>query len=483
MVRNFFSYVFALVLMAADYVAIMAAFAAAYIIRVDIDGRQLIRDIQGWEFMLIMAVLLPLWIAVFAALGLYRQDVYRRKLRELMLLVIGSAVGMLLVIAYDFANLDTIFPARRVPIYAAFLTVIFLWIGRWVMSIIRRRLFRVGYGVANVLVIGNTHMTTEVIRQLRRTEHTGHRIVAAMSNTKWLREFSGMNIARMTNLTEALEFMGSGKVNVVIQTERYSDPKKNQKIINTAHSNHIGYKFVPHEDGILSSNLQVDLLAGIPVVSAYPTALIGWGRILKRAYDIVLAVVGLIASLPIWFVVALVIRFTDPKGPVLYMHKRVTRYGKTIKVYKLRSMYWEYCAGKKTEEQIFAEMGRKDLLAEWKENQKVDNDPRIMPIGRLIRKYSLDELPQLWNVLLGDLSLIGPRAVTKKELDRYAKSSPLFLSIKPGVTGLWQVSGRNEDTYDERIALDLYYVRNWSFLLDLKITYLTIGAVLKGSGK
>lgn len=150
-------------------------------------------------------------------------------------------------------------------------------------------------------------------------------------------------------------------------------------------------------------------------------------------------------------------------------------------------MYWKYCTGqksgkKKTEIQIFTEMGREDLLAEWAETQKVAKDPRITPIGRLIRKTGIDELAQLINVLQGKLSLIGPRAITRDELKRYKSSKDKFLSVKPGITGLWQVSGRNDLSYEDRVKLDVYYVQNWSLWLDIKILFKTIGTILKGTG-
>jgi lipopolysaccharide/colanic/teichoic acid biosynthesis glycosyltransferase len=126
-----------------------------------------------------------------------------------------------------------------------------------------------------------------------------------------------------------------------------------------------------------------------------------------------------------------------------------------------------------------------DLIEEWQKYQKIANDPRVLPIGRFARKYGFDELPQLWNVFKGELSLIGPRPVTKPELTRYNKASSLFLSIKPGITGFWQVSGRTagNTSFEERIKLDLYYVENWSFLFDIKIIYWTIIFMLRGKGQ
>ncbi|MDX1766353.1 MAG: sugar transferase, partial [Candidatus Saccharimonadales bacterium] len=171
---------------------------------------------------------------------------------------------------------------------------------------------------------------------------------------------------------------------------------------------------------------------------------------------------------------------------VFYKHKRLTRYGKTIYVYKLRSMYWKYSTGdkgqKKSDEQIFREMGREDLIAEFKKNQKVKDDPRIMKIGKFTRSTSLDELPQLINIFKGDLSLVGPRPIVKDELHHYDEFDSLFLAIRPGLTGLWQVSGRSDLSYEERVRLDIYYIQNWSLILDIKILLKTVAVVIRKVG-
>jgi lipopolysaccharide/colanic/teichoic acid biosynthesis glycosyltransferase len=168
---------------------------------------------------------------------------------------------------------------------------------------------------------------------------------------------------------------------------------------------------------------------------------------------------------------------------VLYRQQRLGRGGQAIGVFKFRSMLWEYSTGAdrpyQTAEQAFIAMGREDLVEEFAVDQKVADDPRVSALGKFLRRTSLDELPQLFNSLLGHLSLVGPRPITPVELDRYGAHQRSFLALKPGITGLWQVSGRSDVGYDQRVKLDVFYAENWSTLLDVTIlarTFTTVAA-------
>lgn len=165
-------------------------------------------------------------------------------------------------------------------------------------------------------------------------------------------------------------------------------------------------------------------------------------------------------------------------SPAIYKHTRIGRHGRNFPCLKFRSMVVD-------SEKVLANLLANDPLArqEWEESHKLRNDPRITRFGHFIRKTSLDELPQFWNVLRGDMSLVGPRPVVRKELDeRYGVHSPVYESVRPGITGLWQVSGRSNLSYAERISLDTQYVNNWTLAKDLKILFRTIAVVLRGSG-
>jgi undecaprenyl-phosphate galactose phosphotransferase len=198
-----------------------------------------------------------------------------------------------------------------------------------------------------------------------------------------------------------------------------------------------------------------------------------------------MAGIGLLLLSPVFVLLALIIKLTDG-GRVFYRHERIGRHGKKIQVWKFRSMYMQYSTGSgfsgKSDEEVLKQLGDAKLAAEFKKEQKLKNDPRVTPVGRFLRKTSLDELPQLINVLRGELSIIGPRPVTAKELGRYGDNAPTFLLIKPGITGLWQVSGRNDIGYSDRVKLDVYYVENWRATLDLRILWRTVGVILFRKG-
>lgn len=197
----------------------------------------------------------------------------------------------------------------------------------------------------------------------------------------------------------------------------------------------------------------------------------------KRLFDIVLSVALLILCIPIFILISLRIRFST-QGKAIYSHERVGRGGKPFQCYKFRTMHFDADARLK---KLLKDSP--ELRKEWEQSRKLKQDPRIVPIGRFLRKTSLDELPQLWNVLKGDLSIVGPRPVMHEEIVLYiGPKASKILSVRPGLTGIWQVSGRNDTSYSTRIALDERYVDNQSFLLDLKLILKTIPSMLFSKG-
>ncbi|MBU6406829.1 MAG: sugar transferase [Alphaproteobacteria bacterium] len=196
----------------------------------------------------------------------------------------------------------------------------------------------------------------------------------------------------------------------------------------------------------------------------------------KRGIDIVSSLAGLVFLAPLYLTIAIAIMIFDP-GPVLFGHERVGRQGRTFKCWKFRSMVLD------SKQRLQSLLASDPAAAqEWAATQKLSNDPRITPLGRFLRKTSLDELPQFWNVLCGDMSLVGPRPITREELDRYGRDRRYYLVVRPGISGLWQISGRSQSSYEERVALDRRYVETWSFWRDLKIVAMTIPAVLMSRG-
>lgn len=195
--------------------------------------------------------------------------------------------------------------------------------------------------------------------------------------------------------------------------------------------------------------------------------------ILKRFIDIIIGTIGLIACIPIFIIIGIAIKI-DSKGPVFFKHKRIGKHGKKLEIYKFRTMIENAEEAMKN----FTEEQKK----EFAENFKLENDPRVTRVGKILRKTSLDELPQIINILKGEMSIIGPRPVVRSELEKYGSNQDKFLSVAPGLTGYWAANGRSDVSYEERMALELYYVNNRSLILDMKIFFKTIGSVLKGRG-
>lgn len=193
----------------------------------------------------------------------------------------------------------------------------------------------------------------------------------------------------------------------------------------------------------------------------------------KRGIDVILSTIALVVLSPLFLILAILIKL-DSKGPVFFLHTRIGKNGKNIKIYKFRTMVTNA-------EELIKEF-TPEQMKEYKENYKLTNDPRITKIGKFLRKTSLDELPQLINIIKGDLSIIGPRPVVKDELEKYEENIAKFLSVTPGLTGNWAANGRNNTTYEERMKLELEYVDNISLKTDIKIFFQTIYAVIKKEG-
>ena len=194
---------------------------------------------------------------------------------------------------------------------------------------------------------------------------------------------------------------------------------------------------------------------------------------IKRFFDIVISTIGLIVLSPVFLILAIIVK-VDSKGPIFFAHTRIGKNGKKFKMYKFRTMY--------ENAQDMIKDFTPEQMKEYKENSKLENDPRITKIGKILRKTSLDELPQIINILKGELSIIGPRPIIEPELEKYEENKEKFLSLTPGLTGYWQANGRSNTTYEERMQMELYYVDNMSFKLDIKIFFKTILSVIKREG-
>jgi exopolysaccharide biosynthesis polyprenyl glycosylphosphotransferase len=343
---------------------------------------------------------------------------------------------------------------------------------------IRGVLFSYDIGITNILIVGNTQMAYELIEIVKDSHLSGYRIIGVVTDKDGAaKRFPRLRI--FPNFEEAIKKLKVSDIHTIVQTELYANNDKNNALVDFAQQNHISFRFIPGNTEMFVGNIEVDLFKqSLPMVAVHQTALIGWGRVVKRAFDLVVSAILLIITSPL-FLIIIALELLGG-GDIFFRQARLTRFNRTFHVFKFESQYKKYLGT--TPEEAFSMMGRPELIKQYRENgDYLPNDPRVTQLGRFLRKTSLDELPQLFNVVKGDISLVGPRPLIPQELSVYEKRH-MILSVKSGLTGLAQVSGRRNISFEERRKLDMYYVQRWSFWMDVVILLKTARTVLRGEG-
>lgn len=468
---------YSLILMAVDLMVLVVVFFVAYYVRTQLDPRSLLHVVHAWDYVFGFLVIAPVWLVIFASLGLYAPSTYNRRLVEWSRIALGSFIGVLLVIGWEYATNVHIFPARLVGLYVLIGSAATLIVMRELLRFIRTQLYRYGYGVRRVLIIGNSAATKDIVAHLGSTGKSGYQIVAFAGPKSLIPHHLG--ICQYSTVEAALKDITKLGITTIIQTDLYDSEDRNHKILGAAQLHHIQYNFIPGEPEFYTGKNTVDVFLGYPMITVSQTPLIGWGAIFKRVFDFFVTFILVAVLSPVYLLLIILQKLLNP-GPVFYISKRLSRFSKPIDLFKFRTMGAQY--GKKDASLEFEEMNRPDLAEEYRRDHKVVNDPRITTLGKFLRNTSLDELPQLFNVLRGDLSLVGPRPILPQEVNFNRSRTALLHSVKSGVTGLWQVSGRSELSFEERIELELYYAQNWSFWLDVRILFKTIGVVMRRKG-
>ncbi len=468
---------YSLVLLIADFVVLLAAFTIAYVLRVQLDHRPLLTQVYALDYLYIVLTILPFWLLTFAFIGLYSADTYNRRLREWSRIAVGVFIGVLLIIGWEYITRQTLFPARLVVLYVlagSFLLVVF---ERELLRFVRSWLYRYGRGVSRVLLIGTSPAVADIASTLSDTRRSGYHIAAIAGPKRLIPD--GLRVDHFASVEMALKNIDRLRITTIIQTDLYDSEERNQRILTAAQVRHIQYNFIPGEPEFYTGKNTVDVFLGYPLITVHQTPLIGWGEIAKRIFDTIASFLLLIILSPLFLVLILLQKLFNP-GPVFYISRRLSQFSKPVRLIKFRTMGAQY--GSKDAAEEFRDMGREDLAVEYETHRKVADDPRITRFGKFLRDTSLDELPQLVNVLRGDISLVGPRPILPQEVQFSRARAALLLSVRSGMTGLWQVSGRSNLSFEDRIELELYYAQNWSFWLDIKILFKTIGVVLRKTG-
>ena len=478
--------IFGLILVPVDFLALITAFVAAYIIRVQLDGRPVSHPIAGLVYLKISLLVLPIWLLIFAFSGLYSLSNLRGRLDELGRIFVAVSGGVMTLILLDFFQRSNqpLFPSKSVPIYAYGIGFVLVVLARSIVRLVQRSLFRYGVGVHQTLMIGSGKLAQRIAADMQ-SPRSGYKIVGVVDSSAGAgKRMPGYPLYK--SLDEVKAHISSGlTINEIVQADSGLEADNVLEFVTFATNNHISYRFIPNQFGLYATNAVYGTMAGMPVLEIRLTSLEGWGRIVKRAFDVAGALFGLILLSPVFLVVAIAIKIADP-GPIFYRHRRLSRAGSEVRVFKFRSMKQKFSSDPKykgkTPVEVFELLGKPELAKEFELSQKVKHDPRVSKIGDFLRRSSIDELPQLLNALAGDMSLVGPRPIVPVELERYGDQGASFLALKPGITGLWQISGRSDVSYEDRVKLDIYYVENWSLMLDIKILLKTIVAITRRSG-
>ncbi len=379
-----------------------------------------------------------------------------------------STVGVIMFAAV-FLLLPTVY-SRGLIVWAIFLTVVILWFARIGQRLVRAQLRLSGVGVSRVLVVGAGDIGRTVMRTVVAEPSLGYQIVGFLDDDPAKLEIGRFKL--LGSLEQAEHVLGTERIDEAIITLPWMYQRKILAVVRACEARGVRARVVPDLFQLSLNQLDVEEVGGLPLIGVKEPSLSQPGRIAKRALDILAALAILLVSSPVTLLAALLIRLDSP-GPILFSQTRVGEKGKLFTVLKFRSMR----VGAEAEQEQLRE--RNEATGPL---FKIRNDPRQTRFGRLLRRTSVDEIPQFLNVLKGEMSVVGPRPGLPSEVARYQPWHRQRLEVKPGITGLWQVSGRSDLTFDEMCLLDIYYIENWSLALDIQIMLRTIPRVLFGSG-
>ena len=447
-----------------DYLMVVAAAMVAYQLRYLPTITQ-IRPVSfdlalGW-YVQIVVVIAAVWIVVFALAGLYQLREAGRQGGELRKIVLGVSTGVAGVVAVMFFS-RYLFESRFIIIAAWALAIAFVGIGRWLLRRVQQVGFRFGVGVHRVVFIGGGSVAADLRERFRRHPGLGYRLGSQYP------DFSD-------GVRRELEAMAQADVfDEVIQTNPELDRQQTIALVSLLDATHREFKYTADLLGLKVGRLVVRTDIGAPIVEVKKTPLDGWGRIAKRGFDLVLGTLLIALTAPLMVAAALAIKLTS-RGPVLFSYRRIGERGRPFTFVKFRSMV-DGAHALRFDPQF---VGQQVNLRAGTPLMKFARDPRITPVGRRLRRWSIDELPQLALVLRGTMSLVGPRPHEVEEVARYDTGDRQTLAIKPGVTGLAQVSGRSDLAFRDEVWLDRYYIEHWSLWLDLRIILLTPLAIIR----
>lgn len=431
------------------------------------------RDVFPWdEYLFPLTLVTITYLLVLRYFGMYRPEIVTRIGRRLAK---AAIVAMAAVLFLNFFYRAETYSRITVVIFIP-LSVLFLRSGRWVYGRFMAGLRNRSAATRNVLIVGAGPAGRRIGRVLSR-EPLYYRLVGYLDDLATGQAITGVEILGTTeHLPEVIDSDGVDEVIVAMPEASRGEVLD---LVGVCMFRGVTWKVAPEARGLAFDRMALDDVSGVPLLSVKGAQVVGLAWFLKRTFDVVVAGAALVLTSPIILLAALAVKLTSP-GPVFYRQERIGMDGRPFTMVKFRSMRTDNDASTHkdfTADWIYGKTGQSDNGV-----HKIVADPRITPVGKVIRKLSIDELPQLFNVVRGDMSVVGPRPPTPYEYERYSEWHKRRMEVLPGITGLWQISGRNELSFEEMVELDIRYIERWSLGNDMRIVVRTLPAMVKGSG-
>ncbi len=465
--------VFTLTLVPIDLLSLFAAASTAYYLRFHpyfTDIRPIIFDLRFEPYLKVIIPIILIWIFVFAITGLYTTK--RISIAsELTKIGLACSSSMALVFAISFFS-RILFESRFIALAAWILSIVFVSTSRLFIRGLQRSLLKFDIGTKRIIIIGKNQTAQALIEEFNKKTRLGFKIIGQY------KKFDKSIATKIKRLKK------EDKIDEIILADPSVSKEIALEIITLTDTEHLGFKYSADMFTAAVGKSVIHTYAGIPIIEVSKTPLDGWGAIYKRLFDITGALILIILSLPIQIIVAVAL-FIEQPGNILFSRtsdgkktQRVGQGGKTFYYFKFRSMIKN--AHKLRFDKEFIEKYGNER--EGSPLFKLKNDPRITPVGKFIRKYSIDEIPEFYSVLIGNMSLVGPRPHLPEEVKTYKDTQKKVLTIKPGITGLSQISGRADLDFSDEVRLDTYYIEHWGPWLDFYILLKTPLVVLFRKG-
>lgn len=442
-----------------DFFMLILAGISAYYLRFTewaVELRPIMFDLSLSEFLASVLWVAFVWIIIFAFAGLYSPNPNKKFSKYITRVIFACSTGLAVVAVYVMFT-QQLFDSRFLVAAGWGFAMLYVITGRLMIRGLKSLMYRWGLGQRRVVVIGSEDVTEAIIDTLKTRPELGYNVVGTF------KEFSTSSLQKIKKLN----------IDELLFTNPRADEEEALRALDFCNEHHVIFKYSADLFATYGANMSVHPLAGVPIVELRRTRLGAWGRVIKRIFDIVVSLLIIVVMLPVMALIGLII-ITESGLPVIFKNERVGLKGSTFLAYKFRSMFKKDCTGPQFgADGKKAEQREKELIKKQNSKSgpiyKVKDDPRVTPFGRFIRRWSLDELPQFFNVLAGNMSIVGPRPHQPREVAGYEKQHKSVFMIKPGITGLAQISGRSDLKYEEEMKLDILYIERWSLGLDIVI--------------